>query len=97
MHLITSASSTVSPVLIELVGAGSIRIQPDRTLFGFAHLGTVAVVSSGAVITEQLIPAHSATQIDAGGDVAPLVAAAGLDPAFVGLVRCTKSYACNNM
>ena len=68
----------IEPELVELVGGGAGGVQPDVALFGLSELRAVGLPDEGAGEGESLSAVHPADEFRAGGDVAPLVAAAEL-------------------
>ncbi len=66
------------PELVEGVGRALVRVQPDRVAFALAELGAIAIGDQGHGQAEDLLLVHPSDQVDAGGDVAPLVGAADL-------------------
>ena len=77
----------VDPVLVELVRASFFRVEPNCAGLGLAHFCTVAFGQKWKGGPEKLDRIQSATQVDPGGDVAPLVAAADLEFATFVLVQ----------
>ncbi len=74
--------------LVQHVGAGALRIEPQRLpAGGLAHLRAVRLQHERGGGREHLGGAGAADEVDAGDDVAPLVAAADLQPAPVGVVE----------
>lgn len=73
----------VDPVLVEGVGAGFAGIEVDGAALGLAHLRAVGLEQERAGHSVELDTVHAAGEVDAGGDVAPLVAAADLKLAAV--------------
>ena len=84
----------IEPELVEVVGAGALGVEPDVAGLALAELGARGgrdERKDQAVHLPALALAH---QLSARGDVAPLVAAAHLQLAALGLWnRCQKSYA----
>src|SRR5439155_21699550 len=72
-----------NPELVELIDAGPARIQPDGARLGLAELGSVGLGDERQGEAIDGTSEFFATKLDAGGDVAPLVAAADLQLAFV--------------
>ena len=68
----------VDPILIELVRAGPLGGEPDGPLLGLAHLRAIGLREQRAGHAVELHAAHPPREIDAGRDVAPLIAAADL-------------------
>ena len=73
----------VSPILIELIRRGFLRIEPDGALLGFAHLFAFAVLQQFHGQTEYFFSVAAAVQFDAADDVAPLIVAAQLHDAAI--------------
>ena len=68
----------ISPVLVELVGGGAFRREPQRALGGFAHLLAFAVGQQGEGHTVDFLAGHLAGEVHAADDVGPLVVSAEL-------------------
>ncbi len=66
----------VDPILIELVGAGLFGRKPQGARLGLAHLAAVAAGQQRAGAAVELHAAEPPGQVDAGRDVAPLIAPA---------------------
>jgi hypothetical protein len=75
----------VQPELIEAVGAGALRIEPDVLALGLAELAAGGRREQGHHEAVHLPALPFADQVGARRDVAPLVAAAHLQLAAVGL------------
>ncbi len=71
----------VHPELEERVRAGADRVEPDVARLALAELGAVGLGDQRPGQPVGLGGASATDQVDAGGDVAPLVAAADLQPA----------------
>ena len=78
------------PVLIELVRARALRRQPDGAGFGLAHLGAVGFGEQRRREPCSCAPTHAPAEIDAGRDVAPLIAAADLQLAIEFVVEVNE-------
>ena len=70
-------------ILIESVGARLVGRQVDGALFRLAHLPALGREQQRASHRIELRAVHPAGQVDAGRDVAPLIAAADLQLAAV--------------
>ena len=77
----------VHPELVELVGRGALGVEPHVAALGLAKLGAVGLGDQGAGDGIGLAAVHAAYELGAGGDVAPLVAAAHLQLAALGAVQ----------
>ena len=75
----------VDPVLVPVVGAGLGRVEPDRARRGLAHLLAVGCGDEGDRHRVGVPLGHAPDQVDARGDVAPLVGAPDLDEAVLRL------------
>src|SRR5271165_4847483 len=71
------------PELVEFVDTGSGGIQPDCARDRFAELRAVGVGDEWQGQAVDAAAQFSAGEVDPGGDVAPLIAAADLQPAIV--------------
>jgi len=69
------------PELVEAIDAGAGGVEPDGAGDGFAELGAVGVGDEGQGEAEDGAGEFFAGEVNAGGDVAPLVAAADLEAA----------------
>ena len=68
----------VDPELVEAVDARLGRIEPDGAFLGLAELGAVRVCDERQGQSPDVSGKLFAGEVDAGGDVAPLVAPADL-------------------
>ena len=68
----------VQPELVEAIGRGAGLVQPHVAAFALAELAAVGLGEQRRGDGVRLAPVHAADQLGAGGDVAPLVAAAQL-------------------
>ena len=75
----------IDPILIEAVGACAAGIEPDRTGGGLPHLRAVGLRQQRAGDAVKLPTPQPTRELDPGGDVAPLVAAAELHAAVEGV------------
>ena len=73
----------VEPELVERVGAGQRRVEPDGVALALAELGAVAVGDQRRADRVDRRPLGAVDEVGAAGEVAPLVAAAGLQHAAV--------------
>ncbi len=80
----------VVPELVEAVGRGALRVEPDRARLGLAELGAVGFGHQRIDQPIGALPERAADQLDTGGDIAPLVAAASLKFAAVMLEEIGK-------
>ena len=80
----------IAPVLIEVVDAGLFRVEPERTLFGLAHLLAFACGEEGCRERVSGLLLLAADEVCAAKDVAPLVVAAHLETAAVFAVEHEK-------
>src|SRR6185503_11445100 len=71
----------VQPELVEAEGRGARRIQPYGARFGLAELRARRCLHQRPHETVRLLAAELANQVDAGRDVAPLVASSHLNGA----------------
>ncbi len=71
----------IDPVLIEAIRTGPLRRKPEGAGLRLPHLRPVAPGQERAGDAVELNAEHPPRQVDAGGDVSPLIAAAGLKPA----------------
>ncbi len=77
----------VEPELIELVGGSLLKIEPYIAAFGLAKLGTVSLGDQRTGECKSLAAFHTADELGASGDVAPLVGATHLELAALGAVE----------
>ena len=68
----------VEPELVELVGGGVAPVEPYVAALGLAELAAIGLGDEGADQGERFASLHTADELGAGGDVAPLVGAAHL-------------------
>ena len=80
----------VDPELVEFVRTGFLRIQPHGAAFGFTEFGAVRFGDQRYGQAKHLVLMQTTGQIDAGGDVAPLVRAADLQRHAVQLIQAGK-------
>jgi len=66
----------VDPELVEAIDAGAFRVEPDGPDLGFAEFRAVGVGDERQRQTVNCFAEFLAREVNAGGDVAPLVAAA---------------------
>ena len=79
----------VDPVLVELVGRCFLCVQPNRARFGLAEFGPICLLQQGECQAVRLLVQPPAKQLDPGGDIAPLIAAADLEfTAVLGVQFC---------
>src|SRR5688572_33221852 len=71
----------IQPELVELIGLCQFGIEPDRSRFGLADLRSRRRGDERQHDPVGLAPADATNEIHAGGDVAPLIAAAHLQRA----------------
>lgn len=76
--------------LVEFVGTGALRIEPHGAALGFAELGTIGLGEEGEGEAVGGDAEFFADELGAGGDIAPLVGAADLELAVVGLAEVAK-------
>ena len=76
----------IKPKLIKRIRRRFRWIQPDSTAFAFAKLRAVSLGNERHRKTIDLILMHAPSEIDAAGDIAPLVAASDLQGATIALV-----------
>ena len=76
--------------MIELVRAGALGGEPDGAGFCFPHFSAVTFREQRIGEAVKLRDVHATGKIDAGGDVAPLVAATDLEIAIVLLLEINK-------
>ena len=81
----------VDPELEVIVGRSPVGVQPDRSGGGLTHLGPGGGGYQGEGQAVELLPAQAAVEVDPGGDVAPLIVAAHLQPAAVVLGQVVGS------
>jgi hypothetical protein len=74
----------VDPELVELVRAGALRVEPHVAALALAELGPRGRGDQGEDHPVRLCALPPADQLDPGGDVPPLVAAAHLHLALLG-------------
>jgi hypothetical protein len=72
----------VDPELVELVNACALRVEPDGARGRLAEFGAIRVRDEREREAEDVFAEFLAREVNAGGDVAPLVAAADLDLKF---------------
>ncbi len=77
----------VAPELPVVVGTHHLGIEPDRAAFGLAHLHPRRRGQERRGQCEQLGFEHTASELDAVDDIAPLIRAAHLQDAAVTLVQ----------
>ena len=77
----------VDPVLVEVVGAGLLRVEEEGAGLGLAHLLPVRPGDERRGQGERLAAVDAADEVHARDDVAPLVVAAHLQPAAVPAVQ----------
>ena len=88
----------VDPELVKSIDAGAFRVEPDGAGFGLAEFRAVGVGDERKRETESRLAQFLPDQVDAGGDIAPLVAAADLQFAIRRSRHSTmKSNACSSM
>ena len=68
----------IPPVLVELIGRRSVRIQPEGTLLRLTHLLSLAGCKQGEGHCIRLLVEHAAAQLHTAQHVGPLVVAAEL-------------------
>ena len=86
----------IAPVLVEIVGRGLFGIQPQGTLFGFAHFFAFAVGQklAGHAVSGLLLLA--ANQLYAAQHIGPLVVAAQLHNAAIILMQLPEIVGLHN-
>ncbi len=80
----------VDPVLVIVIGRGALGIQPDSPLGGLAHLGAAGSGNQREGNPESRALVDPPDQVDAGHNVAPLIAAAHLQAAVVVFIEFQK-------
>ena len=80
----------IAPVLVELVGAGLVGIQPNGTLGGLAHLFALGIEQQGNGHGVSIFAKLPANQFGAAQHVAPLVIASELHIAAVVLEQVVE-------
>jgi hypothetical protein len=79
------------PELVEGVGRGFARIQPDGAGFGFAELGAIGLGDQRHGQAEHLLLVQATGEVGTGGDIAPLVGTANLQLAAQTAVQLGES------
>src|SRR4030095_11831829 len=72
-----------NPELVEAIDAGLLGIDPNRTLFCLPELASIGIGDEWMGKAKDIGAQFFAAQVDAGSNVAPLVAAADLQLAVV--------------
>ncbi len=67
--------------MVELVGAGAVRVEPDRARLALPEFGAIGLHHERSGQPPRLLPAKAPDQVDAHGDVPPLVAPSELEAA----------------
>ena len=80
----------IAPVLPEIVTRQLCLVEPHRARSGLAHLGAIGRSQQGCRQAEQLAAVHAAAQFHTVDDVAPLIAAAHLQPGALFLRQVTE-------
>src|SRR5665811_1620826 len=78
---------SLDPRLVESVGARQSGIEPDSARFGLAELGAICFRDERRRQRMDLMAFHPAYEFDARGDIAPLIAATGLQSASVAAMQ----------
>ena len=81
----------VDPELVKFIDACSFRVEPDGAGFGFAEFCAVGVRDERQRQAESRFAQFFADKINAGGDIAPLIAAADLQFASELLRKAPKN------
>ena len=78
----------IEPELVELVGGGLLRVEPDVTLLCLSELCAVGLLHERAGEGESVgFAKDPADQLGTGGDIAPLVASSKLEAAALVLIE----------
>jgi hypothetical protein len=80
----------VDPKLVEAIDAGLFGIDPDSTRHALAEFGAIGIGDKRECETEDLSTKFFAAEITAGGNVAPLIAAADLQFAIKFLAQMVE-------
>src|SRR5262249_54679656 len=65
----------IDPILIKLIGAGSLAGEPNRAALGLAHLAAIALREQRIRKPIKLRAFHAPSQIDSCSNVSPLITA----------------------
>src|SRR5579863_6688699 len=88
---------SVQPELIEFIGGCFGGVEPDIAFFGLSEFAAVGFGQKGAGKGEGFAAGLAADQLGAGGDIAPLVAAAHLELAVFICIQPVKVVSLNQL